>query len=181
MPQNQSHHHVFQGAPQNTSYTLSHTFCSPEYTFQCIEFPKLSFIWNSKKQKLYLENGKAILYSYRPVLLYPFGMLKIKNAVTSETICELSCREGILSRKYLAEFKQGSYTIKNSRTGMHIYDGNPKKGGIEIATLDAYWRGSPKKITFLKQNVDPAMIITIAVCVGRIERKKNSSSGGQTN
>eukprot|EP00834_Sanchytrium_tribonematis_P005725 NODE_366_length_8705_cov_0.466070.p6 type:complete len:195 gc:universal NODE_366_length_8705_cov_0.466070:5050-5634(+) len=163
-------HYVFQGAPQDTSYTIDYGCCSPERIYNCNEFPKLSFTYNSFKHAVILDDGRSILRAYHPFGFSQFKMV-IKNAMTDEEYCKVYPKFQIFKRTYLATFENHFYTIQPMWGHTMIYYGDPKEDGFEVADLETSWFGIGKLLK-IKQNVDPVMMITICLCVQDLERRK---------
>eukprot|EP00834_Sanchytrium_tribonematis_P003362 NODE_127_length_17034_cov_0.369590.p12 type:complete len:172 gc:universal NODE_127_length_17034_cov_0.369590:3297-3812(+) len=161
-------HYVFQGSKEDTTYTLNYTFCSTEVALNCNEHPNLSFKWHGYKSNLILDDGRILLHAKAGFLKY-----KVVNVLTNEEYCEIAPRRAGLKQKYEAKFSDHMYSIEIRDRYLRIYYGNRKEDGLEVLHLKLGFRGP--KLLYIKKNVDPAMMITIALTVHKIFQAQHSN------
>eukprot|EP00834_Sanchytrium_tribonematis_P003361 NODE_127_length_17034_cov_0.369590.p11 type:complete len:173 gc:universal NODE_127_length_17034_cov_0.369590:5721-6239(+) len=163
--------YIFPGAPIFTTYqvTINYAFCSGSTTFKCNDTDS-KFEWNDYKHKLIVSDSTVLKSKFNNILS---RTITLKNA-SKQFICEIFPRYAGLKHKYIAQFQHHFYSIDYSTRHMIIYYGNPKQGGFEVATFDVKLRGGDKTFRVI-QNVDPGMMIAIAMSVLRIRSRQQAN------
>eukprot|EP00834_Sanchytrium_tribonematis_P005300 NODE_311_length_10039_cov_0.864487.p9 type:complete len:170 gc:universal NODE_311_length_10039_cov_0.864487:8023-7514(-) len=145
------------------TFTIRHTFCSPELTFASNEVSN-SFIYNIKKHTI-SQDGRVLISTSSSNLTFHKRIGIVKNA-SDEKICEIVPNNSIFKRIFVAQFKDQCYSLVFKSRRIKVYLGDTKDD-IKVAELKPNLFGVVRLLK-LRQNLDVAFIISLTMYVQKL-------------